>query len=56
MHFEWNMIGGVPAHYNVSLACRYFRLAKHRKPGRIVKNLLGIFIVIQIMLGVWTYG
>lgn len=56
MHTSKNMVGEMKANYNVSLWKRYFRLSKHRKPGRITKSVMGAIIALEIMAGVFAYA
>lgn len=56
MHYAKNMVGAITAQYDVSLVKRYFRLSKHRKPGRIKKATLGTMLAIELLVGVFAYA
>lgn len=52
MHYAWNMVGAVESNYKTSLFRRYFRLSKHRRPGRITKSILITLTALELRIGV----
>lgn len=56
MHYAKNMVGAATANYDVSIWKRYFRLSKHKQPGRIMKAIVGFVTAAEIGLGVTVYA
>lgn len=56
MHHAKNMVGELKASYSTSLWKRYFRVAKHNKPGRIKKAIIGAVMALELKVGVIAYA
>lgn len=56
MHYAKNMVGEVKATYAAPMWKRYFRVAKHNKPGRIKKAIIGAVMALELKVGVIAYA
>lgn len=56
MHHANNMVGEIRAAHSASLWRRYFRISKHRKPGKLTKTILGMVAAVELKVGVLAYA